>query len=67
VIVPGIGFDSIGNRLGRGIGCYDRFLQTIDALFIGIGYSCQLVSSIPVEYHDMKMDIVVTEKGVIQC
>lgn len=59
-IIPGIAFDKTGNRIGRGKGYYDRLLVGSDIVTIGIGYDCQLVDQIPVEPHDVSVDIVVT-------
>lgn len=66
VIVPGVAFDSRGNRLGRGGGFYDRTFA-IDALdvapaLIGFGYEFQLVEAVPAGRLDRKMDAVVTEE-----
>ena len=64
VVVPGVGFDTYGNRLGMGRGYYDRFLATTNATRIGFGYPCQLVPHIPVEKHDLPMDSFVSSYGV---
>lgn len=64
-IVPGIAFDKTGNRIGRGKGYYDRLLAGSDIATIGIGYDCQLVDQIPVETHDVSVDIVVTPHSII--
>lgn len=61
VIVPGMGFDREGNRLGRGKGYYDRFLSLIpDAYKIGICFDFQLRDKIPVETTDIPMDEVIS-------
>ena len=64
-IIPGVGFDAKGNRLGRGKGYYDRLLPKIKAYKIGICFSFQTVEEIPVEEYDIKMDEVLTEEGFI--
>ena len=61
ILVPGIGFDSQGNRIGFGKGCYDSFLCKCDALKIGVCYKFQLREKIPYDEHDIKMDYVLTE------
>ena len=68
VVVPGLLFDSRGNRLGYGGGFYDRFLanKAPQALRVGLAYSCQLADSIPAHRHDMRMDILVTELDVLR-
>lgn len=60
-VVPGLGFDDKGRRLGQGGGYYDAALQaTPEAVRVGFAYDVQLVSEIPVEDHDEPMDYVVT-------
>jgi len=62
VIVPLLGFDDKGNRLGRGKGWYDRFLALQPkALKVGVALEIQRVESIPVEVHDVALDVVFTE------
>ncbi len=65
IIVPGVAFDRQLNRLGRGKGYYDRLLTQTDACKIAIAYELQLCDNIPVEPHDIGMDILVTEKQTI--
>ena len=68
VIIPMLAFDAEGNRLGYGAGYYDRFLcRYPHPIKIGIAFSCQQAESIPADGNDVKMDYIVTEKGVIQC
>ena len=64
IIVPGVAFDSKGNRLGRGKGYYDRLLSRTQATCVGVCYDCQLVDAIPAEPHDRVMHYVVTPGGV---
>ena len=60
IVVPGVAFDSMGNRMGRGRGFYDRLLKsTPQAVKIGVAYGFQLLDSIPVEPHDVKMNLVI--------
>lgn len=65
ILVPGLGFDRAGNRLGRGAGFYDRFLTTLphSVLRIGIGFEIQVRDSIPTEPHDVRLDGLITERG----
>ncbi|NLZ31159.1 MAG: 5-formyltetrahydrofolate cyclo-ligase [Methanomicrobiales archaeon] len=68
VIVPMLAFDAEGNRLGYGAGYYDRFLSRYPHLTkIGVAFSCQQTGSIPIDDNDVKMDYIVTEKGVLRC
>jgi 5-formyltetrahydrofolate cyclo-ligase len=68
VIVPGIAFDRQHNRLGRGVGFYDRFLETLthSTAKIGIAFEFQLLDDLPIHLqHDRKVDLIVSEGGVI--
>jgi 5-formyltetrahydrofolate cyclo-ligase len=67
VIVPGIGFDVRGNRLGYGRGYYDRFLKTARAAKIGLAYDFQVVEALPVHDHDVRVDRIITESKIIDC
>lgn len=63
ILVPLIGFDRNLNRLGQGGGFYDRYLSNnINVLKIGIAWSCQEVTSVPVDIWDVKLDAILTEK-----
>ena len=62
IVVPGVAFDRRNNRMGRGRGFYDRLLKsTPNAVKVGVAYDFQILDSIPVEPHDVKMDRVITE------
>lgn len=65
IIVPAVAYDRKRNRLGRGKGFYDRLLASSKATKIGIGYNFQIVDEIPVEEHDVPVDIVITQYGII--
>lgn len=65
VVVPAVAYDKKGRRLGRGKGFYDRFLSQTKATKVGVGYEFQLVDELPVEPHDIPMDIIVTQKTTI--
>ncbi len=67
VIVPAVAFDAQGNRLGRGLGFYDKLLPLMRAKRIGLAFEEQLVKSVPREAHDAKMDFIVTQDRVIPC
>ena len=66
VIVPMCAFDNRFNRLGFGKGYYDRFLKNKDTLKIGAAFSCQQVDSIEVKKTDVKMDVIITEKDILE-
>lgn len=61
IVVPGMAFDRMGNRLGRGKGYYDRFLsQYASVPKIGICFDFQLVETVPTEPNDIVMDVVLS-------
>jgi 5-formyltetrahydrofolate cyclo-ligase len=69
VIIPGLAFDQHGRRLGRGGGYYDRFLaqQGLEnAIKIGVCWSMQVVQAVPTDLHDVRMDWVCYERGVVK-
>lgn len=65
VIVPMVGGDPHCNRLGYGKGFYDQFLSLTTCAKIGLTAECCLVDKIPVEPHDVKLDLIVTENRII--
>lgn len=67
VIVPGICFDKTGYRIGYGGGYYDRYLMNFKKETISLAFSCQIVDSVPKEDHDLPVDKIITEEGVIKC
>lgn len=59
-VIPGVAFDSDGNRMGRGKGYYDRFLPLVPQAYkIGICFPFQKVESIPTDEYDVRMDEVI--------
>lgn len=67
ILVPGIAFDKRGFRVGFGKGCYDRFLKMTDTVKIGFCYDFQIDDEIDNDSFDIKMDILVSESGMIVC
>jgi 5-formyltetrahydrofolate cyclo-ligase len=74
VLVPLVGFDRRGNRLGSGGGWYDRsfaFLRELSRparpLLVGIGYHFQEVAELAPESWDVPMDFIATDKKLIDC
>jgi len=67
IVVPGIAFDTNGNRLGYGKGYYDKVLGSIKetCLIVALAFDFQIVNTIPAEAHDIKMDKIITESRVI--
>ncbi len=70
LLVPLLGFDKRGFRLGQGGGYYDRTLADLRAdgpiLAIGLAYAAQQIDKLPTEKHDQKLDAIVTEEGFIK-
>lgn len=66
-VVPGVVFDHSGHRIGYGKGYFDRLLhgRSDAALLVGFCYDFQLVKEITTELHDVKMDLVITERRMI--
>jgi 5-formyltetrahydrofolate cyclo-ligase len=63
-VVPGLGFDARGARLGYGKGFYDSALAAAPrALRIGVAFDCQIVHEIPEHAGDQRVDVIVTETG----
>lgn len=62
-LIPGLGFDRCGTRLGYGAGYYDKYLQCRRSLhLLGICFNIQRVEKLPAEKTDIQMDSVLTEK-----
>lgn len=64
IITPGVAFDRSGHRLGYGKGFYDRILHGIrkPGVLAGLCFELQLVDKLPAEEHDVRMDMVITER-----
>jgi 5-formyltetrahydrofolate cyclo-ligase len=62
--VPGLGFTTLGARLGQGGGFYDRLLsQNMPRLLaVGVGFSVQMVDEVPLEQHDVRVAQVLSGK-----
>lgn len=75
ILVPLVGFDAQGHRLGMGAGFYDRALRPrLDRTqpfrrprLIGIAYSIQQVARLDPASWDVALDLVVTERGILRC
>ncbi len=65
IVLPGLAFDRLGNRLGHGGGWYDRALSRLDQsakkpVLLGVCFDEQLIKNMPTESFDVRMNIVVT-------
>ena len=67
LVLPGLAFDARGNRLGRGLGFFDRLLRDTHGIRIALAYEFQMLSQVPAEPHDVRVDFVVTESRVVNC
>lgn len=70
LIVPVVGFDKAGHRLGYGKGFYDRAIAELRGnggkpRLVGVAFAAQEVPSIPDEPHDIRLDDLVTEAGPV--
>lgn len=65
-LVPGLLFTRDGYRIGYGGGYYDRFLAGFDGLSIGLAFDLQWADAVPVEPHDVRLDMVVTESRTVR-
>lgn len=65
-VIPGVGFDRRGNRLGYGGGHFDRLLARLGpaTAVIGVAFEVQVVDDIPTEAHDVPVSVLVTEAHI---
>ncbi len=68
-VIPGVAFDRRGGRLGRGKGCYDRFLRQLrpGAVLIGLAFESQMTPDVYMEPHDQRVDMIITERQIYYC
>jgi 5-formyltetrahydrofolate cyclo-ligase len=68
IVVPGVGFDLSGQRIGYGKGYYDRALHKLEGkgILTAFCYDFQLVDSLAGEQHDVNMDMIITEQRLIK-
>ena len=69
LVVPGIAFDEKGNRLGQGAGYYDRLLASVSDRIpiVALAFELQIVPELSTFPNDVRMNLIVTEKRVIEC
>lgn len=71
LIVPLVAFDRRGHRIGYGAGYYDMTLRELRArkpiLAIGLGFAVQEISAVPATPRDERLDLVLTERELIDC
>lgn len=68
ILVPAVLYDILGYRIGYGGGYYDRLLLNVpnEVCRIGLAFSFQVLEMIPHEAHDQKVDMIITEKEIIE-
>ena len=66
VLCPGLAFDRRGGRLGYGGGYYDRYLGKVHAFLLGICYTDCIVGAVPTGAHDVFMDALACETGILR-
>ncbi|UOF02696.1 5-formyltetrahydrofolate cyclo-ligase [Bdellovibrio reynosensis] len=68
LLIPGLVFNKNGNRLGKGKGFYDKTLASYQGVKVGICFDFQVSEDrLPTEAHDIVMDYIITETGLIDC
>ncbi len=69
VVVPGVAFDEQGNRLGYGGGYYDRFFANLreGVPLVAVTFEMQILPAVPVAAWDRRVELIITEKRVIDC
>jgi 5-formyltetrahydrofolate cyclo-ligase len=68
ILCPAVAFDIYGARLGHGKGYYDMFLKEVRGRIplFGLAFDCQIHrQNLPFDYHDVPMDQVITENGLL--
>ena len=70
LLVPLVAYDNNLNRLGYGGGYYDRYIEKLEKtkkiIKIGLAFSFQKISSIPINQYDKKLDFIVNEKEILK-
>lgn len=64
LFVPGLGFSKKGDRIGRGKGYYDRYLENYHGHRLGICFEEQITTEIPTDEYDQNLHIVITDKNI---
>ena len=66
IMVPGVGFDATGARMGHGKGYYDKLLENArqGTPLVALAFECQMFEEIPVASHDIYMDKIITERNI---
>ena len=69
ILVPLVGFDRSGHRIGYGVGYYDRALQALRArrpvIAVGVAFAIQEIDAVVADANDQHLDLILTERDVI--
>jgi 5-formyltetrahydrofolate cyclo-ligase len=67
ILMPGVAFDRYGGRVGYGAAFYDRFLSNMNKQVdkIALAYHFQVLDSVPMSEHDIRIDGIITEQETI--
>lgn len=66
-IVPGVVYSDSGYRIGFGGGYYDRYMLDFQGDSLSLAFQCQTGKLVPVEEHDIPIEKIFTESGIIYC
>ncbi len=67
LVVPGVAYSQSGYRIGFGGGYYDRYLTDFGGDTVSLAFEKQLAGEVPAESHDIPVDMIFTERRVIDC
>jgi len=67
ILVPGLAYDRMGNRLGYGKGYYDKYLAGKNHYPIALAYNFQICDKLVVDMHDVKVAEIITDVEIIKC
>lgn len=66
MLMPGVAFDKERNRIGYGGGYYDKYLLQAEGIYkVALAFEEQICEELPCERHDLKPDVLITEKGIL--
>jgi 5-formyltetrahydrofolate cyclo-ligase len=69
ILVPLVGFDRSGHRIGYGVGYYDRALQALRArrpvIAVGVAFAIQEIDAIVADANDQQLDLILTEREIV--
>lgn len=66
IVVPGLGFDRRGHRIGYGKGHYDRLLKRTRGYKVGLAFEEQIIDEVPDEEHDVPLDCLITDAQILR-